>query len=138
MKLYVAAGLCLSLAGCASLPIPFGGEVKPAATVDAGATTPREGAGAIIVTRDWQFRDMNCIYDVAVDDHMVAELRAGEQVTVYPDPGERMLGISIRPEQKSCEPALAWVPIQVVASATTRVRVRTDSRYDLRIEATTF
>ena len=139
MRVCVAGCLCLSLAACASLPLPFGSEVKPASNVvDSGAVTPRDGAGAIVVTRDWQFRDMGCIYDVVLDDHMVAELRAGEQVTVYPDPGKRMLGISIRPTEKDCEAAVAQVPLDVVASATTKVRVRADGYYHLRVEATTF
>jgi len=139
MRVYVAGCVCLSLAACASLPMPFGQEVKPASNVvDASAVTPRDGAGAIVVTRDWQFRDMSCIYDVVLDDNMVAELRAGEQVTVYPDPGKRVLGISIRPKEDDCKAAIAQVPLVVVASATTKVRVRADGYYHLRVEATTF
>lgn len=129
----------LVLAGCAALPVPYGSEVKPASNiVNEEAVKPRDGAGAIIVTRDWQLRDMGCIYDVVIDDSRVAELRPGEQVTVYPDPGKRMLGISIRPTQKSCGAAVAQVPLNVVASATTKVRVRADGYYQLRVEATTF
>ena len=142
MKVYVvSAGLVtgLMLAGCAALPVPYGTEVKPASNVvNEEAVKPRDGAGAIIVTRDWQLRDMGCIYDVVIDDSRVAELRAGEQVTVYPDPGKRTLGISIRPTQKSCGAAVAQVPLNVVASATTKVRVRADGYYQLRVEATTF
>jgi len=142
MKVRIVVGLVVGsvlLTACAALPVPFGSEVKPAATVvDDDAVTPRDGAGAVIVTRDWQFRDMGCIYDVVLDDNMVAELRPGEQVTVYPEPGKRMLGISIRPKEKDCEPAVAQVPLDVVASATTKVRVRADGYYQLRVEATTF
>lgn len=129
----------LSLIGCAALPVPYGSEVKPASNVvNEEAVKPRDGAGAVVVTRDWQFRDMGCIYDVVIDDSRVAELRPGEQVTVYPDPGKRMLGISVRPKEKGCEPALAQVPLNVVASATTKIRVRADGYYQLRVEATTF
>ena len=131
----------LSLTGCASLPFPFGSEVKPASTVtNSDVVTPRDGAGAIIVTRDWQFRDMSCIYDVALDDAMVAELRPGEQVIIYPEPGKRTLNVSIRPKENDndCESAVAQVPLDVVASATTKVRVRADGYYHLRVEATTF
>ena len=139
MKVYVAACLCLSLTACAALPVPYGSEVKPASNVvNEEAVTPRDGAGAIIVTRDWQLRDMGCIYDIVIDESRVAELRPGEQVTVYPDPGQRMLGISIRPTQKSCGAAVAQVPLNVVASATTKVRVRADGYHQLRVEATTF
>ena len=142
MKLdVIAVGIVASalLAGCAALPVPYGSEVKPASNVvNEEAVKPREGAGAVIATRDWQLRDMGCIYDIVIDDSRVAELRPGEQVTVYPDPGKRMLGISIRPEKKACEAAVAQVPLNVVASATTKVRVRADGYYQLRVEATTF
>jgi hypothetical protein len=142
MKVEVLVGLLvgsLLLTGCAALPVPYGSEVKPASNVvNEEAVKPRDGAGAIVVTRDWQFRDMNCIYDIVIDDSRVAELRPGEQVTVYPDPGERTLGISIRPTQKSCEAVVARVPLNVVASATTKVRVRADGYHQLRVEATTF
>jgi hypothetical protein len=138
MKVYFTACLCLALAAC-SLPIPFGTGTKPASNVvNPEAVTPREGAGAITVTRDWQLRDMDCIYDVVIDNDRVAELRTGEQVTVYPDPGKRMLGIMVRPKDDDCEAAVAQVPLEVVASATTKVRVRADSYYKLRVEATTF
>lgn len=138
MKVYVTAFLCLSLAAC-SLPFPFGSDVKPASNVvNAEAVKPREGAGAITVTRDWQFRDMGCIYDVVIDNDRVAELRTGEEVTVYPDPGKRVLGIMVRPTDDDCEEAVAQVPLEVVAYARTRVRVRADGYYKLRVEATTF
>lgn len=136
MNVHVTACLCLSLTACA---FPFGGEIRPASNVvNPEAVTPREGAGAIVVTREWQLRDMDCIYDVVIDNDRVAELRTGEEVTVYPDPGKRVLGIMVRPEDDDCEAAIAQVPLQVVAYATTRVRVRAEGYYRLRIEATTF
>ncbi|MCE3286379.1 MAG: hypothetical protein K0R70_2635, partial [Steroidobacteraceae bacterium] len=61
----------------------------------------------------------------------------GEQVTIYADPGARTLGVSIR-DEGSCDAALAHVPLQVVASATTTIRVRADLSYDLKVEATTY
>ena len=58
-------------------------------------------------------------------------------MTIYADPGTRTLGVSIRPDGK-CKPALAQVPLQVVANATTKIRIVADISYDLRIEATTY
>jgi hypothetical protein len=142
VKLHVIGILCLSVTACApgiAVPVPtpsappkFASEV-----VNAAAVTPRDGAGAIFVTRDKQLRDTRCTYDISLDGQLVAGLRSGEQVTIYADPGRRIVGVSIRGEA-SCDPALAQVPVQVVASATTKIRVWADHSYDLRIEATTY
>ena len=60
----------------------------------------------------------------------MAGLRNGEQVTLYADPGGRSVVVSIRPED-SCDPVVAEVPVQVVASATTKIRIVADVSYDL-------
>ena len=143
MKLYVVGILCLSVTACrAGIPIPIPGpkaSPKPASeVVNTAALTPRDGAGAIIVARDksriWR---KGCIYDISLDGNLMAGLRNEEQVTLYADPGGRTLGVSIRPEG-TCEPAFAQVPVQVVASATTKIRIVADVSFDLRVESTTY
>ena len=61
----------------------------------------------------------------------------GEQVTLYADPGGRSVVVSIRPED-SCDPVVAEVPVKVVASSTTKIRIVADVSYDLHIESTTY
>ncbi|MCE3285516.1 MAG: hypothetical protein K0R70_1772, partial [Steroidobacteraceae bacterium] len=116
MRLYVVGILsCLSVTGCVAggIPIPILNPQAPpqpaSEVVDAAAIVPRDGAGAIVVTRDWQLRDRKCSYDISLDGRFVAGLRTGEQVTIYADPGARTLGVSIR-DEGSCEAALAHVP----------------------------
>jgi hypothetical protein len=109
---------------------------ETASDVDPAAVTPRDGAGAIFVARAKVLRDMGCIYDILLDGQYVAALRRGEQVTLYADPGPRIVGVSIR-STKGCESADASVPIQVVANATTEIRVSATVSYDLKLEATT-
>ena len=133
--------LCQGLAACVpGVGLPFPGRKKapkPASEiVDPQAIVARDGAGAIVVTRDASLQRMRCVYDVALDERLVASLRVGEQVTLYADPGERSLIVSIRPENR-CDAALAELPLKVVAHATTRVRIVADASFDLRIEATT-
>lgn len=137
LKLGFVSALGLALAGCA-IPLPKpSGKPTTAATVAEAAVTPREGAGAIVVARDRQLRHGGCSYEVALDGAPVATLRPGEQVTLYADPGKRLVEISAGREQ-GCDAAVAQLPIDVVASATTQVRVRSDARYDLKVEATTY
>ena len=118
-----------------TVPIPRA-PPETAADVDPAAVTPRDGAGAIFVARTKVLHDMDCIYDILIDGQNVAALRRGEQVTLYADPGPRIVGVSIR-SAKGCEPANAFVPLKVVAHATTEIRVSATFSYDLKIEATT-
>lgn len=143
MKVQVIGILCLSVTACtAAIPIPMPGPNKsakpPSQIMDRDALQPREGAGAIVVHRDktrlWRKR---CIYDISLDGQHVAGLRNGEQVTFYADPGGRVVAVSIRPEEK-CDAVIAQVPVQVVASATTSIRVVADVSYDLHVESTTY
>ena len=141
VKRHALGILCLAVTGCVpGIGVPVSTPRSPPKTAsevtNVTAVTPRDGAGAIVVTRDRAVRDMKCIYDVTLDGHAVAGLRTGEQVTIYADPGPRAVGISIR-RQEGCHPAQADVPVQVVASATKRIRVAADPSYDLKIEATT-
>ncbi len=144
MKLYVAGILCLSVTGCMPgipIPMPVSGaapKVKPASEVmDAAAVTPREGAGVIVVTRDRRLLVKDCAFDISVDGELVAGLRTGEQVTIYADPGDRIVGVSIG-RAGACDPATAEVAVHVVANSTKKVRVRSDGYYDLIIETSSY
>jgi hypothetical protein len=134
----VVLTLAISLSACA---MPFPGStpvVKPASTIlNATAVAPREGAGAILVVRDRQLQGMDCVHDVSLDEKPVAQLRAGEQLTLYADPGDRLVTVSVHVEGK-CTAAVAQVPLLVTAYATTKVHVRADGYYGLKVEATTY
>ena len=145
MKLVVIGILCLAVAACTpapsiSIPIP-GPKDSPRLASElakAAPVTPREGAGAILIVRDKTkvFRK-KCTYEIALDGQPMAGLRNGEQVTLYADPGRRSIVVSIRPEE-SCDAVVAEVPVKVVASATTKIRIVADVSYDLHIESTTY
>ena len=132
-------GLLLLTACVPAIPIPTPkGPPKPASeVVNSAALEPRDGTGAIAVSRDHSLRRLRCTYVIALDGQPLAGLRSGEHVTIYAEPGTRTLGVTIRPDGK-CKAALAQVPLQVVANATTKIRIVADVSYDLRIEATTY
>jgi hypothetical protein len=144
MRPFAALVLASSAAACApAVPLVVvnlsSTEPRPASeVVSEAAVTPREGAGAILVTRpDVWLLGKRCTYDVALDDQHVAGLRPGEQVAIYADPGERVLAIRIR-DEGGCEPATAQVPLKIVSHATNRVRVESDVRYDLKVEVNAY
>lgn len=147
MERLVAIIAGLSVAACApSVPLVVvspgsssGREPQPTADVaDQAAVTPRDGAGAIVIASPkvkWLVK--RCTYDVALDDRHVAGLRPGQQVTIYADPGQRVINLSIR-DEGDCDPAQAQVPLDVVAHATKKIRVGADRSHDLKVEVNTF
>jgi hypothetical protein len=143
MKYVAALIIALSAVACTPyFPIVVvnmdSGEPTPATEVMSESDVkPRDGAGAILITRPSAWLDMRCTYDIVLDDKHVAGLRNGEQLAIYADPGERVLGISIR-DEGGCEPASTQVPLKVIASATNRVRIESDVRYDLKVVVNTF
>jgi hypothetical protein len=132
----------LSLAACAPV-VPLvvvtpdagkAGEPQPPSDVmNDAAVTPREGAGAIVISRPRVWLGKRCTYDIALDDQHIAGLRPGEQVTIYADPGERVIDVSIR-DEGGCERANAQVPLEVIPHATNRIRLESDRYYDLKVE----
>jgi hypothetical protein len=113
-------------------------EPKPAADVaNEGAVTPRNGAGAIVLTRRKTWLGSRCTFDVALDDQHVAGLRPGEQLTLYADPGQRTIDVSIR-DGDGCDPANAHLALDVVPHATKRIQLRSDAYYDLKVEVNSY
>lgn len=146
MKRVLAIFVGLSVAACApNVPMvvvsPAPSSVldpKPAQDVmDTAAVTPRDGAGVIVITSRKVWLGSRCTYDVALDDRQVAGLRPHEQLTIYADPGQRVLAVSIR-DSPGCDPVQAQIPLDVVAHAATKIRVGADGRHDLKVEVNTF
>jgi hypothetical protein len=146
MKHVLAGIVGLTLAGCA-LRVPVlvvepGEEGEPRArpasqVMDERAVTPRSGTGAIVVTskdRGWFAR--GCTFDVALDDRLVAGLRPGEQVTLFAEPGRRVVSVSTR-DDASCDLASAQVAMEIVEHTTQRIRIgpATEDRVKVDVDA---
>ncbi len=142
MKQVLVLTVALGLAGCAPriavmIPVP-GGEPRaprpPAEVMNEAAVTPRYGAGAITVSaedRRWFAR--GCMLDVLLDGQPVAGLRPGQQVTLYAEPGRRVLSFNVR-DEGSCEPGTASVAMQSVEHSTQQVRLVTSAVRVLTVE----
>ncbi len=147
MKHVLAGILGLALTGCApSIPVlvfsPDEGSAPPPAppseVMNERAVTPRQGAGAIIVTGGGRISpEENCTLEVALDDQLVAGLRPGEQVALFADPGQRVVSLNVR-DEGSCVPASAQVALEIVAHTTQRIRAGSDSRHDLKVEVDSY
>lgn len=143
MMKHVLALMCaLSTAACApAVPLVVvspssgtAGELKTTEDVTSeAAVTPREGAGAIVITRPKVWLGKRCTFDIALDDQHVAGLRPGEQLTLYADPGERVVDVSVR-DEGGCKPATAQVPLDVIGHTTNRIQLDSDRYYELKVE----
>lgn len=147
MKRVLAALLFPALAACApAIPVLVlePGETRtpegrPASQIiNDKAVTPRDGAGLIIVTsREKAWFATGCTIEVALDDLLVAGLRPGEQVSLFAEPGQRLVGLSVR-DEASCGPASARVTLEIIAHTTQKIRVGPDSHNGLKVEVDPF
>lgn len=143
MKHVLAGILGLTLAGCALrvpvlvfTPAEEGAEQSrpPSQVMNEAAVTPRIGTGAVVVTnKDGSWFNKGCPVDVALDDQLVAGLRPGEQVTLFAEPGRRIISVSTR-DEASCDPVSTQVAMEIVAHTTQKLRVGPDVQDDLKVE----
>jgi hypothetical protein len=139
--------LGLSLVGCAPrIPLfvvtpgaaaPSG--PRPASEiVDEGVVTPRPGTGAILVTteRSRHFAEA-CTLDVALDGRLVAGLRPGEQVTLFAEPGRRIVMLSVR-DEGSCRPSSRQVALKVIEHTTQAIVIGSDEDAALKVQVDPF
>jgi len=113
------------------------GELQTTTDVSQEATvTPREGAGAIVITRPKVWLGKRCTFDIALDDQHVAGVRPGQQITLYADPGARVVDVSIR-DEGGCKPATAQIPLDVISHATSRIQLDSDRYYHLKVDVNT-
>ena len=82
------------LAGCASSPVPHSETILvPSSRVLAPELlSERQGAAKITIKRDSGFIGSACTYRVFIDGRPVAQLRTGERVDFFVDPGQHILG----------------------------------------------
>jgi len=82
----------VTLTACATSPVPTD-QAKPTQTIlDESVTTPKTGAGTLIIKRDAGMVGSACSIRVFVDGLPFAELAAGERVTAYLPPAEYIVG----------------------------------------------
>ena len=84
------------LAGCATQPAPTS-EAKLAKDIlDSTWLRPLAGAGMLVVKRDPGILGSGCSHRIIYDGKPVADLTAGEVVTLYTPPGDHFLRVEQR------------------------------------------
>ena len=147
MKHAAGAILALTLVGCAPriplLVVTPGAAAasgpRPASEiVDESVITPRHGTGAISVTTEESGQSAEaCTLDVTLDDRLVAGLQPGEQVTLYAEPGRRIVTLSVR-DRGSCSPASRQVALKIIEHTTQAIVIGSDDEAGLKVQVDPF
>jgi hypothetical protein len=130
--------LAAGVAGCATTQVATSsGAVKaPSVIVDQALTTPRDDAARLVVTRDTGFAGGGCLFEVLADGKLAAVLKPGEQVSLYVDPGECIVGVQLK--GGLCPKENAEIAVQSTAGATKNIRAGVTQNLDLRLQQTAF
>ena len=134
----VAAVVLMLAAGCSTTQVATNSGAAKAATMiaDRALTTPRDGAARLIVTRDTGFAGGGCLFEVLANGKLAAELRPGEQVSLYVDPGECIVGVQLK--GSLCPKENAEIAVQSTAGATKNIRAGVTQSLTLRLQQTAF
>ena len=93
MRIEVIASsvLALFIAGCATSPTAPS-DARPSSTVVySEVARSNSGSGTLVVRRDRGILGIACGHTIRLDGKMIADLDAGQEVVVYPPPGEHIV-----------------------------------------------
>lgn len=94
MRALISAVFFGALSACATTAIPTSQATPTSDVLDVPRTLQRDGTGKVSVKRDVGSVGSACAIRVLVDGKPLANLRQGQVVTAYLDPGDYILGAS--------------------------------------------
>jgi hypothetical protein len=96
MRLHWPAAAAILLAACGTTPVPSSSARPiPAGRIKAPEfTRAEEGFALVVVTRDKGLRAQACDARLHVDGTLVAELRPSEQIRLFLEEGQHLVGVS--------------------------------------------
>ena len=136
MRLGWLASVAILVAGCISSPVPSSyAKPIPAARIRAPEfTQPQEGFALVVVTRDKSLTALACTAHLHVDGTLVADLRPSEQIRLFLEEGQHLVGVSAA----GCIGGADQVSIDVSRARPVLLRIAAMYGYDLTIELSAF
>jgi len=133
----IAAAATLA-AACATQPVPSSKATPvPASRVLApDFLQPHDGRALLVVTRDKGLRASVCTVGIHVDGTLVADLRPSEQVRLFVDEGEHLVGASSR--TNTCFAGADQEAVSVTRAKPVLLRVSAGGGQGLIIEPSAF
>jgi len=126
------------LAGCATTPVPSSSAtpVPPERILAAEFTKPHQGLAMLVVTRDKGFFIAKCEATVFVDGIKVAKILQREQLRLFVEEGEHLIGVSS--DEGICLGGSDQKPVTVTRAKPTLLRIAAGNGFGVKIEPSAF
>ena len=128
--------VAISAVACISSPVPSSyAKPIPAARIRAPEfTQPQEGFALVVVTRDKSLTALACTAHLHVDGTLVADLRPSEQIRLFLEEGQHLVGVSAA----ECIGGADQTSINASRTKPVLLRIAAAYGYDLTIELSAF
>jgi hypothetical protein len=135
--LWPAAAALLAV-GCGTTPVPSSSAKPiPASRIHApDFTEARQGLALLVVTRDKGLSSKACVAQLYVDGTLIADLRPSEQIRLYVDEGEHVVGVNA--EGTLCFGGADQTPVTVTRARPVLLRVSAGHGAGMTIERSPF
>lgn len=129
-------GVAILVVACVSSPVPSSyAKPIPADRIRAPEfTRPQEGFALVVVTRDKSLTALACTAHLHVDGTLVADLRPSEQIRLFLEEGQHLVGVSAA----GCIGGADQTSIDVSRAKPVLLRIAAVYGYDLTIEPSAF
>ncbi len=98
MRAHWLAAALIAVVACGTTPVPSSSAkpVPPDRIYATGFTNAQNGSAFLVVTRDKGLKGLVCTVRLHVDGTHVADLRTSEQVRLFVEEGEHLVGVSAK------------------------------------------
>jgi hypothetical protein len=136
MRLYWLVGVAILVVGCISSPVPSSSAIPiPVDRIRAPEYThAEEGTALVVVTRDKGLEVLACTARLHVDGTLGADLRPREQIRLFLEEGQHLIGVSA----SGCIGGADQISIDVSRAKPVLLRIAAVNGYDLKIELSAF
>ena len=136
MRVGWLVGVSIVVASCISSPVPSSyAKPIPAHRIRAPEfTQPQAGFALVVVTRDKSLTALACTAHLHIDGTLVADLRPSEQIRLFLDEGQHLVGVSA----SGCLGGADQISIDVSRAKPVLLRIAAEYGYDLTIDLSAF
>ena len=136
MRLGWLVGVAILVAACSTTPVPSSfAKPIPAGRIRAPEFThAQEGLALVVVTRDRSLALLACTAHLHVDGILVADMRPSEQIRLFLEEGQHLVGVSAA----GCIGGADQASINVSRARPVLLRIAAVYGFDLTIELSAF
>ena len=136
MRPYWLVGVAILVAACISSPVPSSSAIPiPVDRIRAPEYThAEEGTALVVVTRDKGLAVLACTARLHVDGTLVADMRPREQIRLFLEEGQHLIGVSAA----DCIGGADQISVDVSRAKPVLLRIAAVNGYDLTIELSAF